>query len=201
MATLIHSLYICTFPWTGFTPSTSQELSPPLSLAVPLSSTRVLPNLQHPATSNEVDTVISIEYNQQEADEEQIEIVPNRRRRYSTDSDGSYIAPRATNRRRQSIDNRVNEFEDVQMLLRTFAEKLKYQRFSDNRTVPQPVFATAQYNELLREQPTEEQELLAKLYIDIKENLYLAYEHEYRASFHHFVVASETSETERADSN
>jgi hypothetical protein len=74
-------------------------------------------------------------------------------------------------------------------LLRTFAEERKYQRYSDSRPVPQPIFTTAEYNQLLSEQPTEEQELLAKLCIDIKENLYQAYETESRANFHHFVVA------------
>ncbi|OAJ41120.1 hypothetical protein BDEG_24764 [Batrachochytrium dendrobatidis JEL423] len=108
---------------------------------------------------------IPIENNQQEGDEQQNELVPNRRRRMdSTDSNDSYQTPRTTNRR-QSTETRVNEFEDVQRLLRTFAEEQKYQ-----------------------EQPTE-QELLAKLCIDIKENLYLAYENESRANLHHFVVA------------
>ncbi|KAK5666744.1 hypothetical protein QVD99_006802 [Batrachochytrium dendrobatidis] len=132
---------------------------------------------------------IPIENNQQEDDEQQNELVPNKRRRMdSTDSSDSYQTPRTTNRR-QSTETRVNEFEDVQRLLRTFAEEQKYQRYSDNRPVPQPVFATAQYNELLKEQPTEDQELLAKLCIDIKENLYLAYENESRANLHHSVVA------------
>jgi hypothetical protein len=60
----------------------------------------------------------------------------------------------------------VNEIEDVQRLLRT------YQSISDTVIIDQP-FATAQYNELLREQPSEGQQLLGKLCIDIKENLYL----------------------------
>ena len=62
----------------------------------------------------------------------------------------------------------MNEFEDVQRLLRKFAEGRKYQRYADNRPVPQSVFATVKYSELLREQPTEEKKLLAKLFIDIK---------------------------------
>jgi hypothetical protein len=179
----------CTFPWSGFNISSLQERSPPITHAVPSSSGLVLPDLPPPDT-NDLDTIMPIENNQQEGDEQQAEFVPNRRRRMdSTDSDNSYQAPRTTIRRRQSTETRVNEFEDVQRLLRTFAEERKYQRYGDNRPVPQPVFATAQYNELLREQPTEEQELLAKLCIDIKENLYLAYENESRANFHHFVVA------------
>ncbi|EGF80717.1 hypothetical protein BATDEDRAFT_88395 [Batrachochytrium dendrobatidis JAM81] len=175
----------CTFPWSGFNLSSLQERSPPITQAVPLSSG---PDLPHPDT-NDLDMTIPIENNQQEGDEQQNELVPNRRRRMdSTDSSDSYQTPRTTNRR-QSTETRVNEFEDVQRLLRTFAEQRKYQRYSDNRPVPQPVFATAQYNELLKEQPTEDQELLAKLCIDIKENLYLAYENESRANLHHFVVA------------
>ncbi|KAJ8326383.1 hypothetical protein O5D80_005137 [Batrachochytrium dendrobatidis] len=123
-----------------------QERSPPITRAVPLSSG---PDLPHPDT-NDLDMTIPIENNQQEGDEQQNELVPNRRRRMdSTDSNDSYQTPRTTNRR-QSTETRVNEFEDVQRLLRTFAEQRKYQRYSDNRPVPQPVFATAQYNELLR---------------------------------------------------
>ena len=48
-------------------------------------------------------------------------------------------------RRRQSTETRVNEFENVQRLIRTVAEERKYQRYADYRPVPQPVFATAQY--------------------------------------------------------
>jgi hypothetical protein len=122
----------------------------------------------------DIDMNIPIETNQQDDDDEQqTEFVPNRRRRMdSTDSDYSYQVPRTTDRR-QSTELRVNDFEVVHRLLRTFGEERKYQGHNDNR-VPQPGFVTAQYNELLREQPTKEQETLAKLCIDIKENLYLA---------------------------
>jgi hypothetical protein len=179
----------CTFPWSGFTRSIIQERSPPITQAVPCSSGHLMPDIPHPDT-NELDTSIPIENNQQEASEQQNELVSNRRRRrYSSDPDDSYQEPRNTNRRIESTENQVNEYEDVQMLLRTFAEERKYQRYSDSRPVPLPIFATAEYNQLLSEQPTEKQELLAKLCIDIKENLYQAYENESKANFHHFVVA------------
>jgi hypothetical protein len=126
----------CTFPWSGFKISSLQERSPPITQAVPSSSGLVLPDLPPPDT-NDLDTIIPIENNQQEGDEQQAEFVPNRRRRMdSTDSDNSYQAPRTTIRRRQSTETRVNEFEDVQRLLRTFAEERKYQRYGDNRPVP-----------------------------------------------------------------
>jgi hypothetical protein len=151
-------------------------------LILKLSFGRVLAKLPHPAT-NDIDTIIPIKNNQQEGDEQQTEFVPNRERRMdSTDSDDSSKAPRTTIRRRQSTETRVNGFEDVQRLLSSFVEERMYQRYGDNRPVHKPLFATAQYNELLREQPTEEQELIAKLCIDIKENLYLAYENESRAN-------------------
>jgi hypothetical protein len=73
-----------------------------------------------------LNTSIPIENNQQEAAEQQNELVSNRRRRrYSSDSDDSYQEPRNTNRRIESTENQVNEYEDVQMLLRTFAEERK----------------------------------------------------------------------------
>jgi hypothetical protein len=62
----------CSFPWSGFTLSSLQERSPPITQAVPASSGRVLPDLPHPDT-NDLDTTIPIKNNQQEGDEQQIE--------------------------------------------------------------------------------------------------------------------------------
>ncbi|KAJ1512197.1 hypothetical protein HMI54_015038 [Coelomomyces lativittatus] len=105
----------CTFPWSGFTRSIIQECSPPITQAVPSSSGHIMPDLPHPDT-NELDTAMPIENNQKE-DEQQTEIVLNRRqRRYTSDSDVSYEAPRITNRRRQSTENQVIEYEDVKRL-------------------------------------------------------------------------------------
>jgi hypothetical protein len=73
-------------------------------------------------------------------------------------------------------------------MLRSFAPKLKFQRNPDDRPVTQPSFETANYLELLRDQRSEEEELIAKLTIEVKENLSLAYESETRATFHHFLV-------------
>ena len=58
----------CTFPWSGFTP-VIQERSPPITQADLSSSGHILPDLPHRDT-NELDTTMPIENNQQE-DEQQ----------------------------------------------------------------------------------------------------------------------------------
>jgi hypothetical protein len=202
-----YSQKTCAFPWIPPSISSLQEASPPMTHAVPSSSRDGLPaTLPHPEIPTntapiplnpaaDVDMTTNEEVltnnNQQEPPEQQNETpartnrTNGRRRRVSANSNDSYEAPRTVNR----LANPVNEYEEVQRLLRTFGQKRKYQRYVDSRPVPQPQFATAQYNELLREQTTEEEELIAKLFIEIKENLYLAYENESRSNHHHFVVA------------
>ena len=185
----------CLFPWRpAVSESGLQEQSPPMTHDVPSSSRdgvpAALPHPQVPTTIAATDVNMNTEEenannNQQEAPEQ----TPvrtnrtNRRRRVSANSNDSYEAPRTVNR------PVVSEYEEIQRLLRTFGQKRKYQRYADSRPVPQPSFATAQYNQLLREQTSEEEEMIAKLYIEIKENLYLAYENESRSNHHHFVVA------------
>ena len=200
----------CAFPWIP--PSSIsglQEASPPMTHAVPSSSRDGLPaTLSHPeiptnsnaagiltSPFNPVDIVMTVTNDDQpiavQTNDDQNETpartnrTNRRRRRASAHSNDSYEAPRTVNRQA----TQVNEYEEIQRLLRTFGQKKKYQRYADSRPVPQPQFATAQYNELLREQSTEEEELIAKLFIEIKENLYLAYENESRSNHHHFVVA------------
>ena len=51
-----------------------------------------------------------------------------------------------------------------------------------------PKFETETYDQLQQEQATDEEEFIAKLYLDIKENLALAFESQVRASFYHYVV-------------
>ena len=53
----------------------------------------------------------------------------------------------------------------------------------------QPQFETHQYHQLQQTQDTDDEELVAKMFLEIKENLALAFESEIRAAFHHFVVA------------
>ena len=200
----------CAFPWIP--PSSIsglQEASPPMTQAVPSSSRDGLPaTLPHPEipTNAQASGILASPFNPVDIvmtgtnDDQPIAVQTNddqnetpartnrangRRRRASANSNDSYEAPSALNRQA----NPVNEYEDVQRLLRTFGQKRKYQRYVDARPVPQPQFATAQYNELLREKTTEEEEMIAKLFIEIKENLYLAYENESRSNHHHFVVA------------
>ena len=48
--------------------------------------------------------------------------------------------------------------------------KLKYQRYEDDRPVAQPSFETQRYRTLEAVQETEEQELVAKLVLSVKEN-------------------------------
>ena len=79
----------------------------------------------------------------------------------------------------------MSEFDRVQQLLRTFGATLKYQR---NRGNDFPKFETETYDQLQQEQASDEDEFIAKLYLDIKENLALAFESQVRASFYHYVV-------------
>ena len=79
----------------------------------------------------------------------------------------------------------MTEIDRVQQLLRTFGAKLKYQRI---RGVNFPKFETETYNQLQQEQSTDEEEFIAKLYLEIKENLALAFESEVKAGFHHYIV-------------
>jgi hypothetical protein len=138
----------CTFPWDPTTNPVipTQERTPPLANA---------PNpLEHPVQGDE-------------SDEDITEEAPVRRaRRRSADSDEEYqgqranaqanqeeeealVAPRRRQNERAAIE-RAN-MEKVQCLLRTFAPKLKYQRYIDERPVVQPAFETSQYRDLARE--------------------------------------------------
>ena len=72
---------------------------------------------------------------------------------------------------------------------KTKLNELKYQRHHDSRPTLQPQFETDQLRQLRQTQETDDEELIAKLYIDIKENMALAFESESRASFHHFIVS------------
>ena len=116
-----------------------------------------------------------------------------RRRRNSADSDESFVGrARAASPARTVYDNGLltEEIEKVQKLLTTYGPKLKHQRLPDERrTQQQPEFETERYHQLNATQETDEEELIAKIFIQIKENLALAYESEEKASYHHYVVA------------
>ena len=176
------------FPWhpTGHTANTqTQERSPPLAHAVP----DILPAPDVPAEDQ--DEAAAPNTN------------GNRRRRRATEadsgSDDSYEAPVNPPRRQRVLGRAtaqatteaapVDEIEKVQNLLRSYGSKLKYQRFEDDRPVTQPSFETQRYRTLVAVQETEEQELVAKLVLSVKENLALAFESSVRAVHHHYVAA------------
>ena len=112
----------------------------------------------------------------------------------SVGSDLSYVPNpyQRPNTRAQTVGRaenlQRNEFHRIKSLLLTYAPKLKYQRFQDSRPVPQPIFETNEFNLLNQENETDQENLINQYYIQIKENLALAYESESKASFHHFNV-------------
>ena len=61
---------------------------------------------------------------------------------------------------------------------------MKFQRYPDQRPTYQPSFETTKYQQLRQEQSSEEEEIVAKLFIQIKEHLALAYESESAATHH-----------------
>ena len=146
----------------------------------------------------------------EEADAVGVGVPVRNRRRRDSDSDDDYQAPPQRRNapqqaqedsdsdstdtalivpsRRQQDKERI-KLENIQKLLRSFGPKLKYQRHPDSRPINnQPAFETRKYRELLRHQGTDDEELIAKYQIDIKENLALAYECESKSVHHHFIV-------------
>ena len=180
---------VCLFPWNPPLSANipQQEQSPPIANAQ-LPQSLPLPNA---VIAEQQAAVIQNEGNAQVAVRN-----PGRRRARSRDSNESNDSyePRRNRRRnevahpvpvQQRIPNQLSEFDRVQQLLRTFGAKLKYQR---NRGDNFPKFETETYDQLQQEQATDEEEFIAKLYLEIKENLALAFESEVRASFYHYLV-------------
>jgi hypothetical protein len=171
----------CLFPWNpaGIVES-RQEPSPALSNSVP----SILPLVG----------VQNLNPNRQEP-------IVNRRRRRSIESSAaseeSYGPPTTRSRIQQTPDNNVisqvliiNEspFEKVKRLLTQYSTKLKFQRYPDSRTNIRPYFETDAYYNLQAERSEENEELLSKFFIDIKDSLALAYEATANANVHHFNI-------------
>ena len=66
----------------------------------------------------------------------------------------------------------MTEIDRVQKLLRAFGAKLKYQKYRGDDF---PKLETVDYHQLQQEQDTDEEEFIAKLYLEIKDNLALAF--------------------------
>jgi hypothetical protein len=179
------------FPWRsyGFVSNTQiqQERSPPLAHAIP----EPLP--------------VPAQNEQQDTQNTQNTIRIRRSRATEADSESSYEASR---HRTKKLDDKeitnivaqapnasyITEIERVQNLLKTFATKLKYQRYHDNRmTSQQPSFETGDYREMAEEQETGEQELITKILLAVRENLALAFEATARSVHHHYIVAENLS--------
>lgn len=166
----------CAFPWvpTG-TVNITQERTP--------SPDRGTGYIEQMEVVNEVPVAtLSAVVNEPPATE-----APSRREA-SDSSDDNYQPPRTTNRNppqqweeaESSPQQSRNETERVQYLLQTFAPKLRYPENRRNE------FETEQYQQLQQTQETEHEEMIAKLFLNVKENLALAFGSETRASFHHF---------------
>ena len=199
---------VCLFPWNPPLSANipQQERSPPMANArLP----QTLPLPETPQNQNE-NAVLGREYrpepqnvveqqavNQNEGNAQVAVRNTGRRRarsRDSNESNDSYEPPRRNRGRnevappvpvQQRIPQPLTEIDRVQQLLRTFGSKMKYQRYRGDNF---PKFETEEYHQLQQEQDTDEEEFIAKLYLDIKENLALAFESQVRASFYHYVV-------------
>jgi hypothetical protein len=193
---------VCLFPWnpplSAHIPQ--QERSPPLANALP--QTLPFPQNENAVLGREYradpqNVVEQQVVNQNEGNAQVAVRNPGRRRarsRDSNESNDSYEPPRRNRGRnevappvpvQQRIPNQLSEFDRVQQLLRTFGSKMKYQRYRGDNF---PKFDTEEYHQLQQEQATDEDEFIAKLYLEIKENLALAFESEVRASFYHYLV-------------
>jgi len=153
--------------------------SPPLSDAAPA---RTLPTPQPPSPAQPAAVTVPVINNNQQ----------QRRRRESasdSNSEESYEPPTTRIRTRSniaSITTRIpaEDHSKVKQLLQKSAPKLKYQRYPD-QTTTRNVYETDLYNYFTTQSANEEEELIYRFYVDIKDHLTLAYQSEAQASFHH----------------
>ena len=190
---LINSMArVCTFPWI---PSITRNL-PNYTVLPPITPplTEALPVLPVPSPSPQsVSPIVAANRPVVNADNNRQQ---TRRRRLSTSdsSEDSYHPP--TTRMRTISNNNPPPVAQVQaenhskakQVLRRYAPKLKWQRHSDQRPTIQPVYETEMYNYFKTQSATEEEELIFKFYVDIKDSLTLAYQSESQASYHHYIV-------------
>ena len=182
---------ICQFPWdpTTNTAVNPQERTPPMPNAVP-----PLTVPERPEADATGAPVRNWRRRRDSDSDEDYQAPPQRRNApqqaaQDEESDSSSDTALIVPSRRQQDKERI-KLENIQKLLRSFGPKLKYQRHPDSRPINnQPVFETRKYRELLRHQGTDDEELIAKYQIDIKENMALAYECESKAVHYHFIVA------------
>jgi hypothetical protein len=81
----------------------------------------------------------------------------------------------------------AEDHSKVKQLLQKYAPKLKYQRYPD-QTTTRNVYETDLYNYFTTQSANEEEELIYRFYVDIKDYLTLAYQSEAHASFYHYMV-------------
>ena len=180
----------CIFPWNPLTRNLAAytvvpPISPPLTEGIPVPIATPSPQTvslnvaaNHPPTNTD--------NNRQQA----------RRRRHSNSesSEDSYHPP--TTRQRTISNNNppqvaqvpAEDHSKVKQLLKRYAPRLKWQRHSDQRPTLQPAYETEMYRYFTTQSATEEEELIFKFYVDIKDSLTLAYQAESQASYHHYNV-------------
>ena len=76
----------------------------------------------------------------------------------------------------------------MKQLLQKYAPTRKYERYPDQTVTTRNVYETDLYNYFTTQSANEEEELIYRFYVDIKDNLTLAYQSEAQASFHHYMV-------------
>ena len=63
----------------------------------------------------------------------------------------------------------AEDHSKVKQLLKRYAPRLKWQRYSDQRPTLQPVYETEMYRYFTTQSATEEEGLIFKFYVDIKD--------------------------------
>jgi sulfur carrier protein ThiS len=172
----------CLFPWepTGFTPNTQlQERSPPLTNAP-------LPLPEQPETPVAETQVVEPQEEAEEiapvAQENQVQpnVVPRRRPADDAEYNPGAAGTRVRRTRQERVNQAENTIEEVQRWLRIFAPKLNYNRQAETNQSSRQ-FETQRYFQLMAEQNDEQEEMIAKLNVDIVDNLAKALESESRA--------------------
>ena len=162
-----------------------QERSPPLTNAP-------LPLPEQPETPVAETQVVEP---QEEAEEiapeaQENQVLPNvvPRRRPADDAEYNPGAAGVRRTRQERVNQAENTIEEVQRWLRIFAPKLNYNRQAETNQISRP-YETQRYFQLMAEQNDEQEEMIAKLNVDIVDNLAKALESESRATYHHYIVA------------
>jgi hypothetical protein len=181
----------CIFPWNPPTSNLTAFAAIPL-ISSPL--TEMIPALPVPIVTPSplrVSHIAAVNHPATNTDNNRQQ---TRRRRHSnSESSGDSYHPPTTRQRTisnnnppQVVQSPVDIHSKVKQLLKRYAPKLKWQRYSDQRPTLQPVYETEMYRYYTTQSANEEEEMIFKYFVDIKDSLTLAYQAESQANYHHY---------------